>query len=540
MANRKSERSFFSWFRDRQSIRAVDVSNAGKFQEINLAASQKVQSEGNPVLFFNASTRLSRTSLNGAFSWLTANSLQSNGIPVVFLTCTYGLNPCLLATDRDNPKKELPCKDCIRLSNEMYKGLRTIPLTFREEPILFNEVEGLEFEGLEKYVYQGVPLGELTLPSLRWIMRRHHLNGVPNAVQLERMYIRSAWSTYVQVTDWIEHNNPRAIVVFNGLQYPEAIVRWVGKQHEIPTYTHEIGLMQETAFFTAGEATATPIDLPDDLEMTPERDHKLDEYLESRLQGAFKTAGVQFWPEMERLTPAFWNLARTFRQIVPIFTNVVFDTSQSHANVVFDDMFDWLDNVKKLIEKNVDTFFVIRAHPDELRKGKESLETVTDWVIANHMMHLPNVLYIAPDQFISSYDLIRIAKFVMVYNSTIGLEAAAMGNAVLSGGKSRFTQVPITYFLKTREAFMQQAQDMIDAVEWSVPPEFRENARKFLYYQFFHTALDFSDFIMPDPVWNGYVKLKDFSAEKLLPENSQTMQIIQEGILEGKPFVIPL
>ncbi len=493
----------------------------------------------NPVLFFAASTRLTRTSLNAAFSWLSAVSLQASEIPVEFLVCRSGLKPCLLGTNRDELAQALPCRECISLSEKITRGLNVTPLIFQEDPLVFNEVEGLTLDGLSTYIHHNVPLGELVLPSMRWILRCHHLEGSANAEKLFRLYIRSAWSVYLQVSDWINRFEPRAVVVFNGLQYPEAVVRWIGKRAGIPTFTHEIGLMPETAFITEDEATATPITLPSDLKMTAERDAQLDVYLEGRMSGNFKTAGVQFWPEMEGLTPEFWELVRKFRQIVPIFTNVIFDTSQKHANVLFDNMFEWLDEVKLLIEKNTDTFFVLRAHPDELRRGKESLETVSNWVASVHLSHLPNVLYIAPDQYFSSYDLIRLAKFVMVYNSTIGLEAAAMGAAVLSGGKSRFTQTPITWFPDSKDAWREQAQQMLDADELDIPPEFKENARKFLYYQFFHTALDFSDFLEPDQVWNGYIRLKNFTPSELLPGNSQTMRIIQEGILEGKPFVIP-
>ncbi len=31
-----------------------------------------------------------------------------------------------------------------------------------------------------------------------------------------------------------------------------------------------------------------------------------------------------------------------------VFTNVIFDTSQPHANVIFEDMFTWLDDVLKV------------------------------------------------------------------------------------------------------------------------------------------------------------------------------------------------
>ncbi len=520
----------------------ADARNRRQFAAINRAAAQALvgKDDSRPVLIFNASTRIDRTSLNAAFGWLTGSSLKMAGVPVVFLACARGLYPCLLGTQRDDPKAALPCDRCIALSEAMYDGAAYLTLGYESDPVVFNDVEGLDYAGLETYVHDGVPLGELTIASLRWILRRHHLEGVENATKIYRMYIRSAWSVYLQVSRWVKEQEPRAIVVFNGQQYPEAIVKWIGKQSGIPTFTHEIGLMPETAIFTEGEATACPISLPSDLVMTEARDAKLDAYLEARMKGVFKTAGVQFWPEMEGLTPAFWSLARSFKQVVPIFTNVIFDTSQKHANVVFDDMFQWLDTVKGIIEKHVNTLFVIRAHPDEIRPGKEAAETVTEWVQKNRLSLLHNVLFISPEQFISSYDLIRIAKFVMIYNSTIGMEAAAMGSLVVSGGASRFTPYPISEFPKTQLEYIEAIDRYLDATEIQVPALYRETARKFMYYQFFHVALPFHDFIEPDPVWRGYVTIKKFDARALTPEMSETMRVIHDGILRGGDFTLPL
>ena len=66
--------------------------------------------------------------------------------------------------------------------------------------------------------------------------------------------------------------------------------------------------------------------------------------------------------------------------MVPVFTNVIFDTSQPHSNVVFPHMFAWLDCVLELVRAHPETLFVIRAHPDEIRPGKESRESVAQWV----------------------------------------------------------------------------------------------------------------------------------------------------------------
>ena len=536
MAEQTQQRGLFRILREHAAMGFTDSSNARRFRAVNRGTGGHLTDEEHPVLFFNASTRLNRTSLNAAYAWITANSLRFSGVPIRFISCGKGLKPCLLSVGRGG---EAMCSSCMGLSREMYAGLPHTVFHFEEDNEVANDAEGLDHAGLSAYVHEGVPLGELTLPSLRWILRRHHLEDVPEAVPLHRSFIRSAWSVYLQAKKLMDETEPRAVVVFNGLQYPEAVVKWLGKQRGIPTFTHEIGLMPNTAIFTEGEATACPIELPDDFEMTPERDAKLDAYLSQRMKGSFSTAGVQFWPDMQALSRDFWDRARTFRQVVPVFTNVIFDTSQKHANTVFPEMFAWLDEVKKLIEAHSDTLFVVRAHPDESRPGKESHETVTDWVKRNQLTHLPNVLYVPPEEHISSYELIQISKFTMVYNSTIGLEAAIMGAGVLCAGRSRYSQVPLCWFPQTIPDYLEKAEQLLDCAAVEVPESFRLTARRFMYYQFFHTALSFEPFIAPDETWKGYVKIRKFPIEALDPEKDPNLRVIRDGILTGSPFVLP-
>ena len=62
-----------------------------------------------------------------------------------------------------------------------------------------------------------------------------------------------------------------------------------------------------------------------------------------------RMAGIKFWADMKGLDESFLQKAAGFKQIVPVFTNVIFDTSQPHANTVFGDMFDWLEMVLEII-----------------------------------------------------------------------------------------------------------------------------------------------------------------------------------------------
>jgi UDP-N-acetylglucosamine 2-epimerase len=493
---------------------------------------------GAPVIFFNASTRLQGMSLNAAYSLLTAWSLRLQGIPVIQFVCNQGLPYCMLGSVLNDPLDLPPCEKCISQSNQLYRNAEVVWLNKNSNLTLSQQIENLSIDQLSSFVFEGVPLGELVLPAIRWVLRCHHLPETERNRTLFKRYIMGAFNTAQQFETLITKKNPQKVVVFNGMSFPEATARWVALKHNVPVITHEVGLMPFTAYFTEGHATAYPIHIPDDFQLNENQNARLDAYLEKRFKGNFSMAGVRFWPTIKSLSEEFLQYTEKYKQIVPVFTNVIFDTSQAHANVVFKHMFDWLDTVLDLIRQNPDTLFVIRAHPDEARPGKASRESVADWAKLRQIEDYDNVVFVAATEYFSSYELILKSKFVMIYNSTIGMEATLLGVPVICGGKSRFTQNPTVYFPKSKVEFIQTTQQFLDSDSVEMPEEFKTNVRRFLYTQLFKVSLPFDDFLEEDRVWQGYVQLKEFNWEALLPENSETLRVLSDGILAGKPMVL--
>ncbi|MBI1854759.1 MAG: hypothetical protein HYR93_02650 [Chloroflexi bacterium] len=385
------------------------------------------------------------------------------------------------------------------------------------------------------FEWQNIPLGALCLPGLRWILRIHHLNDDVNTRYLLREYILSAWNVAQKFDALLDQTQPRAVLVFNGQFFPEATARFIAQKRGIRVITHEVGLQPASAFFTDGEATAYPIHIPDEFELNDEQNAKLDVYLAKRFQGDFTMAGIKFWADMKGLDESFLQKAVQFKQIVSVFTNVIFDTSQPHANAVFEDMFDWLDLTLEVIREHRDTLFVIRAHPDELRVRKSSRETVEGWAASRELQKEPNVIFVGPKETLSSYELVLKSKFVMVYNSTIGLEASILGAAVLCAGRARFTQYPTVFFPQTIEEQRRKMDKLLAAETIDVPPEFKRNARRFLYYQLFRTSLPFEDFLEPS-IRTTQTRLKSFGLNELM--KSSAIKTILNGILDNKDFLL--
>jgi len=553
-----------------------------------LVAQQSPPAQGQPVVFFKASTGIDDLSWNSGFHLLASWALRLKGIPVAYFACNAGMSKCVLGTNRDDPHKEMPCRMCVAQARALYSGVPNAGrvggevskqtssystaavsrpeshvnwFDFQRDKELERALEGLSVEELSKFEYvvarsgevatkqspvkkeiaspfglaTTLPLGALCLPGLRWILRIHHVNDDENTRYLLREYILSAWNVAQKFSKFLDETNPRAVVVFNGQFFPEAIARYVAQKRGIRVITHEVGLQPASAYFTDGEATAYPIHIPAEFELNDEQNAKLDAYLAKRFQGDFTMAGIKFWADMKGLDESFLIKTAQFKQIAPIFTNVIFDTSQPHANTVFEDMFDWLDLVLEIVKEHPETLFVIRAHPDELRVRKSSRETVAGWVEARRVTELPNVIFVDSSESLSSYELILKSKFVMIYNSTIGLEASIMGMPVLCAGRARFTQYPTVFFPQTIEEIRRKTKEFLEAEKIEVPAEFKRNARRFLYYQLFRTSLPFGEFLEPS-VRTTQARLKSFELEELM--KSDAVKVILEGVLDGQDFLL--
>jgi hypothetical protein len=507
-----------------------------------------------PVVFFNASTRINNLSLNAGFSLVASWAVRLAGVPAVHFVCSAGMSRCVLGADPDRPDAAPPCEICVRQSRFQTAGARARFFGYQQDETLAAALEGLSVEQLAAFECrapengklntnhgtpntESLPLGALVLPALRWRLRLHNLPDDEPTRRLFREYILSAWNVAREFSKLLVETDPQAVVLFNGQFFPEAVARFLARRRGVRAVTHEVGLQPFSAYFTEGEATAYPIAIPETFELDEAQNARLDTYLENRFQGRFSMAGIRFWPEMKGLGADFLQKAAGFKQIVPVFTNVIFDTSQPHSNVVFSDMFAWLDLVLETARLHPETLFVLRAHPDEARPGKAARESVAGWVERTGAASLPNVVFVPPGEFLSSYELIQRSKFVMIYNSTIGLEAAILGAPVLCAGKARFTQYPTVFFPESVPAYRKMLEQFLRAAEVQPRPEHLRNARRFLYYQLFRTSLPFGEFLEPSGQ-RGYVRVRPGALSRLRPDRSPAVRAVLEGILCGGDFLL--
>jgi len=489
-----------------------------------------------PVLFFNASSHLTNLSFNAAVGLLTTWGLRLAGQPVVYLVCHGGLGKCVQGTSRVDPGAPPPCATCVAHNSLFYPAQHTV--AFPPTGNIPGELEAMlgymTVEDLMAFSYGNLEIGALCVPSARWVLRRHNLDSDAVGRQVLTAFISSSISLVEELERLLKVHRPCALVVFNGTFFPEATARTVAMAHGIPVVTYEIGFCPQSAFFSHGVATDWSIRIPASFQMGAAEDTELDQYLDRRTRGIFTMGGVHFWPEMKSVGPELRRKAEAHRQMVTVFTNVVFDTSQIYANTIFENMFDWLGETMKLAVAHPETLFIVRAHPDELRPGKESQESVEQWLKAQGYLGLPNITFIPPTEYVSSYDLTRLSRFCVVYNSTMGLEATLFGTPVVTGGRTRYSQEAVTHAPASRNEYRSLVWSFLEGDVPPVPRAWQEQARRYMYFSIFRTSLDLSAFV--EPLAQYETTIKTFNALALHPDNSQEMHIICDGINKGTPF----
>jgi hypothetical protein len=502
--------------------------------------SRPVQQDVAPVLFFNASTRIHRLSLNGAYSLLASWALRATGVPVRYLVCNAGMQQCILGAAISDPPASPPCRACVRFSDMLFPDELTVYLESKDAELIQarSELEGLNLDAMVNWEHAGMPLGKLCLPGLQWSLRRGELKDDEPTRLVFRQFLASAASLVTEFSRVLDTLQPEKVVVFNGVFYPEAILRELALRRNMSVITHEVGMSPYSAFFTRDHATFRKVEVPEGFELTPVENQRLDRYLEERFEGRFSMAGVRFWPEMVGLPENLITKMERFDQSVVVFTNVIFDTSQVHANNIFEDMFDWLEDLDGVIAGHPKTLFILRAHPDEDRPGKTSRQSVSEWVRERRLDDRENVLFLAPSDYISSYDLVRSCKFVMVYNSSIGIEATILGTPVLMAGRARYSHEETAFIPADREEYRRHLESFLDLEKIEVPDAMVRAARRLLYLELFHASLDLSSFLEPDGVLPGMVIFSDFAVTSL--KDDAVLNVIRQGIFADGGFRMAL
>nr|MBC8278757.1 glycosyltransferase [FCB group bacterium] len=266
--------------------------------------------------------------------------------------------------------------------------------------------------------------------------------------------------------------------------------------------------------------------------LTEEEDKALDRYLQSRKSGSryYPTAPKDTIAEIEQ------ELGIELKSpVITLYSNVVWDTSVLQKNTIFDNMFEWIKATIREAEGKPYTL-LIRVHPAEtVIDGFESRQKVTD-EIKRYFPVLPeNVRIIPPDSKISSYTLISVSDFSLVYTSTIGVESVIAGKPALVCGMPHYGWRGFTVEPETREQYLDYLRnpEKIPAAT----KELSDYARRYIYMFTFRNLIPLKFFGTKNLWVTSHYTIGDI--KEIMPGANPYFDVVMKAITGDGDFTIP-
>lgn len=132
--------------------------------------------------------------------------------------------------------------------------------------------------------------------------------------------------------------------------------------------------------------------------------------------------------------------------------NVDFDAASLDRHVHFADTTEWVTETVAFTLARSNASVVVRQHPSERRKLERSRFDLARR-LHERFDDEPRIRFVAADEPISSYDLLRASRLVLPFVSTIGIEAAALGKTVLMAGASYYGDLGFVWSAGSREEY---------------------------------------------------------------------------------------
>jgi hypothetical protein len=132
--------------------------------------------------------------------------------------------------------------------------------------------------------------------------------------------------------------------------------------------------------------------------------------------------------------------------------NVEWDAAALGKHVHFTNTVEWVTSTITAILDSGAGPVIVRQHPSERRKSHRSKLDIAS-VIRDRFGDDHRCQFVAADDPVSTYDLLRSARLVLPFVSTIAIEAAAIGKPVLISGASYYADLGFVWSASSRDEY---------------------------------------------------------------------------------------
>lgn len=483
-----------------------------------------------------------------------AAALTLRGAEVVPLLCDECLPACLMADMLKFPDpQELVdrgtsriCSQCYTDGASTYLSLGLPPrryghyLTAEDRKRIQALAATLSPEEIARYELDGAALGEHAQAGALRYFARGDLSTEKFAEPVLRRYFEASLMTSAAVSRLVEQEDPRGALFHHGIYVPQGVVAETLRARGVPVTTWTVAYRKQRFIFSHDDTyhhtlMSEPVSSWENLELTPEMDEAVMEYLKSRWKGTRDWIWFHEKPE-EEISAIAAELGVDFNKpCIGLLTNVVWDAQLHYPANAFPGMLDWIMETIRYFAARPEVQLLIRVHPAEIRGTLPSRQPVVE-EIRRHFPELPpNVFVIPPESQVSTYAAMLQCDSVLIYGTKTGVELTSLGVPVVVAGEAWIRGKGVTLDAEDAPGYFRILDRLPLGARMS--EEQVRRARKYAFHFFFRRMMPL-EFMVPQQGHPQYqVQLE--SLRDLLPGKNRTLDILCAGILKGTPFIYP-
>lgn len=486
---------------------------------------------------------------------LLAVALTLRGARVETLLCDAALPACLLAHNgfypdpgrfaRLGPQADL-CGSCHPPAAAMYRSLGLPVLTLStliedtERTLARELAEQTLAEKIPDFHMGDIPVGEHALAGALRFHARADLVGVAGGEAVLRRYLEAALLTAYAMRRALRNARYRVALLHHGIYVPQGIAAAACREHGVRVATWNPAYRKQCFIFSHEDTyhhtlMTEPVDEWENLPWDDAKEKRLLAYLRSRWEGTedwiwFHERPRFDVPSIERELGVDFS-----RPCIGLLTNVSWDAQIHYPANAFRSMHEWLVGTIQYFSRRPDLQLLIRIHPAEIRGTLPSRQRV-DVEIAQAFPSLPaNVKVVPPESRISTYAALARCNAALIFGTKMGVELTSMGIPTIVAGEAWIRNKGITLDASTADDYFR----ILDRLPLPGPLDDAAvlRARKYAYHFFFRRMIPLP-WTRPaggDPPFR--LALDGLAA--LAPGNSRGLDVICDGLLEGRPFVYP-
>ena len=428
--------------------------------------------------------------VHAAWELVMAYALRAEGYRPEFVICGGAAESC------DSYEAEIKagalCKHC---AGTFESFLRTAGLPYRRLADFVNldgvradaraTVASLSLEGCRAFEQDGVPVGRLIEPTVARSLRQCTFAPDERTTSLYRRYLETALIN-VPAIERILEEPWEAVVVLNGKFLAESLLYHQARRADVDVVTYERGFRLNTLFFAVNDQV-TEFDISRhftqvrDVPLTERQEERLQRYESARRVG--EQAIVQYFLKIDE---DFDRIAAEHRidrekHIAVAYPNIVWDTAVFGQERTFESIWAWMEATIRTYADLPDWELVVRIHPAEVRLPAKTMEPMAELIQAHFPDPPANVHVIPPAAAASSYALMEMADRVLVYSSTMGLEAAMAGKRVVTTARTHYAELGFTTDPRTGEEYVEYLRSALEPVDEQLRRQARRYANLFFY-----------------------------------------------------------